>query len=26
VALTEPGTLNVIGEIAYVPFELALAQ
>ncbi len=26
VALTEPGTLNPIGEIAYVPFELALAQ
>ena len=26
VALTEPGTLNLIGEIAYVPFELALAQ
>jgi len=26
VALTEPGTLNPIGEIAYVPFELALAR
>lgn len=25
-ALTEPGTLNPIGEIAYVPFELRLSQ